>query len=208
MFKFWFYKLFFSLIDRRGGVLAVALALATACAEPGLNSERIAQRYGSYGVELIEQSQDARLSCLYSRHGERHVCRTVAMVWFQQPVDPELTEADRLIRGGASIGATFQRLGWHVEKANIDIGEYRLKSPDMGSRMDVAVPAALAMHIYLFRAERDGRRLNYATIVELHHPDYLDRKDVERLYRRLPDETLTTPELAAIRARARAAIGE
>jgi hypothetical protein len=182
-------------------MLAAALALATACAGPGLNSERIEQRYGSYGVELIEQSRDVR-------HGERQVCRTVAMVWFEHPVDPGLADADRLIRGGASIGATFQRLGWHVDKANVDIGEFRLASPVMGARMDIAVPAVLAMHIYRFRAARDGRRLNYATIVELHHPDYLDRSDVERLYRRLPDETLTAAELAVIRARARAAIGE
>lgn len=189
-------------------MLAAALALATACAGPGLNSERIEQRYGSYGVELIEQGRDVRLSCLFSSHGAHQVCRTVAMVWFEHPVDPGLAEADRLIRGGASIGATFQRLGWHVDKANIDIGEFRLTSPVMGARMDIAVPAVLAMHIYRFRAARDGRRLNYATIVELHHPDYLDRSDVERLYRRLPHETLTAAELAAIRARARAAIGE
>jgi len=203
-----FYKSFLFSKRWRRCVFIAALALTAACSEPGLNSDRIERRYGSYGVELLEQGADMRLSCLYSLDGERRICRTVAIVWFERPAAPELDAADRLIRAGASIGATFEQLGWQVEKSNLYVGEFRLESPALGARMGISIPATLALHAYRFRAARGDDSLNYATIVELHHPEYLERADVERLYRGLPHEPVTGEDLEALRARTRAAIAE
>ena len=53
-----------------------------------LNSERIAEKFGNYGIEVLEQNP-LRVSSLYSvEHGQR-VCRTFAIVMFE----PHPTEA-------------------------------------------------------------------------------------------------------------------
>ena len=40
----------------------------------------------------------------------------------------------------------------------------------------------LAMHVYRLLLRREARTLRYATVVELHHPDYLALADIERTY--------------------------
>jgi hypothetical protein len=40
----------------------------------------------------------------------------------------------------------------------------------------------LAMHVYRLVLEREGESANYATIVEVHHPDYLSENELHDLY--------------------------
>jgi hypothetical protein len=98
------------------GTAAPAFAQAPAAAPAGtrelLNSERIAARFGSYGIAVIESDGRVRVSNLFSgRDGER-TCRTFAVVRYPDRVDPALAaEHDEIVRGG-SIGAVFAARGW------------------------------------------------------------------------------------------------
>ena len=44
-----------------------------------LNSERIAQRFGSYGIEVLESDGRVRVSNLYSNEQGGRICRTFAV---------------------------------------------------------------------------------------------------------------------------------
>lgn len=48
--------------------------------------------------------------------------------------------------------------------------------------MRIALPATLATHVYVFQVRKDGHTYNYATIVEIHHPEYLTATDLEDIY--------------------------
>jgi len=186
-----------------GSLATAALALATllaGCAPTPLNSERIVQRFGSYGVQLVEQDENRRIASLYSEHDGLRTCRSYAIVFFESPLDPALEAADRLIRDGASIGSTFAGLGWRVNKTTLDIRTVTVESARLARLMDIHVPADLAMHAYRFVVSREGDTHPYATIVEIHHPDYLDVAELRRIYRRLPAEPATPAERAAILA--------
>ena len=44
--------------------------------------------------------------------------------------------------------------------------------------MYVEPPVTLALHIYKLSIEKDGDVLDYATISEMHHPDYLSENEI------------------------------
>lgn len=169
-----------------------------------LNSERIAARYGNYGVELLAQSQSERYSCLYSeREGER-TCRTLAIVLFTDSADAELPRAMAAIRGGASLGATLQGSGWTPDKLNRYTGSVDFDPeslPAVARLLRLGRPQSLALHVYDLEARRGGRAAAVATLIELHHPDYLDTAALQRIYARLPEATADAMELAGWRAR-------
>ena len=71
-----------------------AIALALAGQTPGqpagrelLNSERIAAAFGSYGVEVLEQDEQVRVSNLFSGAGQDKTCRTFAIVRYPLRLD-------------------------------------------------------------------------------------------------------------------------
>jgi hypothetical protein len=63
-------------------LLAAQGAAARAQDRELLNSERIAAAFGSYGVEVVEQDSQVRVSNLFSGAGAGRVCRTFAVVRF------------------------------------------------------------------------------------------------------------------------------
>lgn len=157
--------------------------------EPVLNSERIASVFGNYGVELLRQSAVERASCLYTESVQRRTCRTLAVVLFAAEVDARIPEPMQRIRAGASLGATLQAAGWTVAKRNRWLGDYDLDptaSPALASLLCLQRPERLALHVYDLEAMRADRRLPVATVIELHHPDYLDAADLRRIYGHLP----------------------
>jgi hypothetical protein len=171
---------------------------------PLLNSERIEARFGSYGVRIISQTETERVTCLYSGTAASPTCRTVAVVRFTSEPHPALSVPLASIRAGASLGATLREDDWTVRKINRHIGEYPL-SPDCEAAVARLLrrrgPALLAVHIYELRAHRDDLDLAVATLLELHHPDYLDAADVEAIYAELDWHRLGPDELAAWRVR-------
>lgn len=164
--------------------LVMAAALSACAVEPeSLNSERIEQRFGSYGIEVLSQSSDVRHSNLYSLHDGQKVCRTYAVVRFVGDIDPQLLAAHMAVLSGESIGATFKAGGWTVAKATLYIGRLRLDdTTPIAQVMQLEDTADIAVHVYRLVLEGGGESIDYATIVEAHHPDYLDEQELLQLY--------------------------
>ena len=79
-----------------------------------LNSERIAAAFGSYGVEVLEQDEQVRVSNLYSGAAGRQDLPDVRdRALSAAPSIPRVSAEHAAIVAGGSIGAVFaaQRLG-------------------------------------------------------------------------------------------------
>lgn len=172
--------------DSRVTAFIAITLLITACAPQRalLNSERIAERFGSYVVRLLQQDESRRVSNLASRLDDRLITRTLAITYFEKP-HAEFAEVAASIRGGASIGSSFQDAGWEVSKQTRHIGNYSVASGEttVAQLMEISLPRDLAMHVYRFSVTQGEQSLPFATIVELHHPDYMTASDLRRIYR-------------------------
>ena len=169
------------------------LALVCACASraPILNSERIAQRFGSYGVDVLAQRGDLRVTSLFSGDGSEKTTRTLAIVRFEVAAGGALLAAHREILAGSSLGATLEAHGFTVAKFTLDIDTFEPTALNgrYSDLMRLTGPASLAMHAYRLRAQRtDDSSVPYATIIEVHHPDYLSRADLGSIFGRQPAE--------------------
>ncbi len=151
---------------------------------PPLNSERIAQSFGSYGVDVIQSGKDGRVSSLYSGSGADKVTRTFAVVKFSGRIRPAFASEHARVESGQSLGAAFKSAGWQIQKHNIFVGELEVaaKYSLLSELMQLSLPENLATHVYLFVVRKDERSYNYATITELHHPDYLSVEDLKASY--------------------------
>lgn len=162
-----------------------AIALSACVVEPELlNSERIKQRYGSYGIDVFESNNELRRSNLHSIENGKKVCRTYAVVRFDNAVANVIGAEHAQILNGGSIGATFRANGWAIYKETRHVGDLRLadSSPYLQQLMALQEAASVAMHIYRLLLKKESQIVDYATIIELHHPDYLSSEDVARLY--------------------------
>lgn len=168
-------------------LLPAAVAwLITCCAvdSPPLNSERIQQRFGSYGLEIIDATDSLRHSNLYSMHDGARITRTFAAVRFLPCSDKAIQELHARVLNGASIGATFKAAGWTVEKdtafiTQMPVGEI---SADIAPRMRVSATTNVAIQAYRLRLVRPGAKCRYADILEIHHPDHLDVGQLRRIF--------------------------
>ena len=165
--------------------IVLAAALSACSLQPEvLNSERIKDRFGSYGVEIIEQNDEARRSSLYSTSNGKRTCRTYAVVKFSGSDAFDISDVHRKVVDGASIGSTLRSDGWEIRKETVYVGEVAL--PDMhhpiGELMHLQSATNLAVHAYHLHIEKGPTSLHYATIVETHHPEYLDKSELLELY--------------------------
>ena len=168
-------------------VLGVVLASCLA-PEPLLNSERIEQTFGSYGIEILESDGSVRVSNLYSLEGDQRICRTFAVVRYPTEIDPLFAAEHELILGGQSIGAVFVQNGWIVNKSHRYFGEVSTTRRAAELMGGVEVPR-LAMHIYVLEVVKGGAAFEYATIAEIHHPDYLTLDDLQSIYEKTGSDT-------------------
>lgn len=154
--------------------------------QPLLNSERIERRFGNYAIEVIAQDRIARVSDLYSQHGEVRTTRTLAFVEWVLPIDHAIVDLHERILAGGSLGATFKAAGWRVEKGSFTFIEAfpRTESPHgLCERMRIARDGPpLAGVGYHLMISRDGLTLPYAEITEIYHPDFLRREDLKALF--------------------------
>ena len=190
-------------------IAAVALALAgQAPGQPAgrelLNSERIAAAFGSYGVEVLEQDEQVRVTNLFSGAGQDKTCRTFAIVRYPPHLDGAVSAEHEEIVAGGSIGAVFAAHGWQVRKTHLSYAE-RPASPRLAQLMRVAVGTTLAEHIYVLDVVKDGRAIEYAVLAEIHHPDYLAVADLARIYGPVDDgrKELVTQLRATVAERTR-----
>lgn len=146
-----------------------------------LNSERIEQTFGSYGLEVLTSTPALRVSRLYSAHGEQEICRTFAVVAYPNEIDDAIAAEHAVILDGGSIGATFAESGWQVSKVHRYFGELP-GTAKLEAMMGGIEPSQLAVHVYVLGVSRGGIEVDYAQLVEVHHPDYLDLADLIAIY--------------------------
>lgn len=167
-----------------GGACAQSVGQRAAPPQPGralLNSERIEQRFGSYGIDVLESGAEYRVSNLYSLDGGQKTCRTFAVVRYPDRVDAAFAAEHEAILAGGSIGAVFAAAGWRVEKRHLAFATLAA-TPRVASLMRIASGAALAVHVYVLDIVKGESRFQYAAIVEIHHPDYLGVGDLRAIY--------------------------
>lgn len=166
--------------------LSVVAAAMSACAlEPELlNSERIEGRFGSYGIEVLSNESGLRRSNLYSTENGIRTCRTYAVVRFTGQSSTLVDTEHEQILAGNSIGAIFKANGWSIHKESLYVGTLQLEkaTSQIAKLMRVDIDTEVAMHIYSLLLEKDGQALEYAMIMELHHPEYLLESDLDELY--------------------------
>lgn len=181
------------------GLLA---AVFSACATETLklNSERIEQRFGSYGIDVLASEAGLRRSSLYSRDGDTRTCRTYAIVQFADQLDERYQPEHSKVLEGKSIGAIFRENGWDILKKSLHIGRVRLPdSPtQVRSLMRLSGSHDLALHVYQLLLARNARETEYATILEAHHPEYLSEEDLHTLFEHEVDKPLPAADVAAL----------
>jgi hypothetical protein len=165
---------------------SVLAAVLSACATESviLNSERIEQHFGSYGIEVLASEAGLRRSNLFSYEGNTPTCRTYAVVQFVDQLDDRYDEAHSRVLAGESIGATFKEDGWDIEKNTLFVGSIRLpEGPSEVRRLMRLIGSHdLALHVYQLVLVRGEIELEYATIMEAHHPDYIGPDDLESIF--------------------------
>ena len=79
-----------------------------------LNSERIENCFGNFGIDVLNSPMEARVVNLYSTQGSHKTQRTFAVTRFYTDIPMELSPAMERILVGGSIGATLKSEGWKV----------------------------------------------------------------------------------------------
>lgn len=175
-----------------------AAVSASAVESEVLNSERIEARFGSYGIDIISDRDGQRLTSLYSGSDRDRVCRTFASVRRQARSGGSIDAEQADIAAGRSIGARFRESGWSVAKRTLYTGAVPVGRliAEVRRRMCLAEDASVAVHAYQLVLGRERHTIDYATIIEAHHPDYLSVDALLGLYRitTAADATITPSE--------------
>ncbi|MDJ0748908.1 MAG: hypothetical protein QNJ11_05455 [Woeseiaceae bacterium] len=181
---------------------SVLAAVLSACATESvvLNSERIEQRFGSYGIDVLASEAGLRRSSLFSVDGDRTTCRTYAVVQFADDADTGWNDAHSRVLAGDSIGETFKEGGWDIRKNTLHIGTIRLPEnrTEVGDLMQLSGTHDLALHIYQLVLVRGDNELEYATILEAHHPEYLTENDLRNIFTHEPVEPVSSADLGRL----------
>ena len=174
-------------------------AFLSACSEQSivLNSERIEQRFGSYGIAVLSHENGLRRSSLESYRDGKSVCRTYAVVEFAERGSDPLGQAHNRILAGDSIGATLKELGFEVRKETLLIAAVSLPDAptEMRRLMRLEGSQDIALHAYRLTAVSEDQELAYATILEAHHPEYLGISDLNDVYGNGPSPQDPTTDL-------------
>ena len=163
----------------------LAAALSACVVEPELlNSERIESQFGSFGIDVVSYEQGVRRANLYSMANGRPVCRTYAVVRFDNVPEESIGPEHAQIVAGASIGATFKANGWQIFKETRYLGEQTLTPAEntIATLMHVDPPTDVAMHVYRLLLKKESQIIESATIIELHHPEYLGLTRLRELF--------------------------
>ena len=190
-------------IDRRHrpapAVLAAALS-ASATETVLLNSERIEQIFGSYGIDVLASEAGLRRSSLHSSQGNERICRTYAIVSFKEDMDSSYVPEHSKVLAGNSLGEVFKANGWSMHKQTLHIGSFEIdrSASEINQLMRLAEAETLALHVYQLLLAKDEQIFEYAMIVETHHPDYLTQSDLLDIYHYDDSESLSAESLAEL----------
>lgn len=181
--------------------VVLAAALSACSLQPELlNSERIKQRFGNYGIDVIEQNSGIRRSNLYSIDNGVRTCRTYAVVKFIDPSLAEIAAVHEAVLGGRSIGATFKDAGWQINKKTSYIGSAQISDAQHANAkmMRLHAPVNVGVHAYQLSIEKGSRFIHYATIVESHHPSYLTQTELAEIYPLDSDNRLDSEDIESL----------
>jgi hypothetical protein len=148
------------------------------------NSERIRLKFGSYGIEVLESGQGIRVSNLYSIDEGVKTNRTFAVVAYPDIIEPEFGDEHDAILNGESIGIVFRNNGWVVDKRHQYFG--KIEVPSANSDVDAVFgdigKIQPVIHVYSLFVKKDNSEFRYASIAEVHHPEYLNLEDLNAIY--------------------------
>jgi len=153
-------------------------------ARPLGNSERIRQRFGGYGIEVLESGTDIRVSSLYSIDDGLRTNRTFAVVAYPAEIEPVFQKEHDEIMNGQSIGIVFEKNGWVIDKRHQYFGKMQASSDysrvfSISDGMNASQPA---IHVYSLFVKKNDAEYQYASIAEVHHPEYLKLADLDAIY--------------------------
>jgi hypothetical protein len=160
-----------------------SLAVETQVAELG-NSDRIRLKFGSYGIEIVENGARIRVSNLYSTNDGVKTNRTFAVVMYPGVIEPAFAKEHDAIINGQSIGIVFKEHGWRIEKHHQYVGELDV-GPDFSAIHAVfgdIGEVRPVIHVYSLLIKKDNAQFHYASIAEVHHPDYLGLDDLREIF--------------------------
>ena len=181
---------------------AVLAAALSACATETvlLNSERIEQQFGSYGIDVLASEAGLRRSSLYSSEGSERICRTYAVVSFKEDLDSSYGPEHSKVLAGNSLGEVFKANDWSMHKQTLHIGSFEIdqSGSEINRLMQFTAGQTLALHVYQLLLAKDEQVFEYATIVEAHHPDYLTQSDLLDIYHYDDSESLSADSLAEL----------
>jgi len=148
------------------------------------NSERIRKKFGSYGIEVLENDSGIRVSSLYSTHGGERINRTFAVVAYPDVIEPAFREEHDAIVKGQSIGTVFENSGWDIEKHHQYFGETETPQDhfSVSSHAGDTRMARSAIHVYTLVVKKGDSSFQYASIAEIHHPEFLQLEDLAAIY--------------------------
>lgn len=147
------------------------------------NSDRIRLKFGSYGIKVLESDDGIRVSNLYSIDNGVTTIRTFAVVALPAVIEPEFCKEHDAIINGQSIGIVFKNNGWMIDKRHQYFGNINMPfKAGVRSVFGERTTSQLAVHVYsLFIRKRD-LEFQYASIAEVHHPDYLTLDELKVIY--------------------------
>jgi len=180
-------------------VLAAALS-ASATETVLLNSERVEQQFGSYGIDVLASEAGLRRSSLYSSDDGDRTCRTYAVVRFTDQPDTSYSPEHAHVLAGNSLGEVFKANGWAIHKQTLHIGSFAVaqSASEIGRLMKLDGSKTLALHIYQLLLARGDQVFEYATIIEAHHPAYLSSADLLDIYHYDDSETLSAESISKL----------
>jgi len=165
--------------------VSLTAALRACAHQPELlNSERIEKQFGNYKLTVLAQGVGERRSSLNSAANGTQTCRTYAVAQFVDANITEIAAPHKDVLAGQSIGTTFRDSGWTIFKDTLHIGTLAIPEPQhpIGQLMRLTQSVDLAVHVYRMTLEKDGLSIQYATIIEAHHPDYMTEAVLLELY--------------------------
>jgi len=151
---------------------------------PLRNSDRIQMKYGSYGIDIIENGNKIRVSNLYSTDNGVKTNRTFAVVAFPDVIETAFKTEHQSVINGQSIGVVFAKNGWEIQKHHLYFGEIEMPTEHYGDHClfsDIGTGQP-AIHIYSLVVAKDNSEFEYAAIAEVHHPDFLQLEDLQAIY--------------------------
>ena len=151
---------------------------------PLRNSDRIQGKFGSYGIDILENGPAIRVSNLYSSENGVKTNRTFAVVAYPGFIEPAFKKEHEAIIGGQSIGLVFEHNGWVIDKKHQYFSEIEVAN-DLSatySPFNGIGTNSPAIHIYSLVISKDDFRFEYALIAEVHHPEFLQLTELKAIY--------------------------